>query len=241
MIPRRCRATGFLLLAVALIITADAHSQVRNPIELEFGINSSGLPRHFRRKYATEWILPVVSPLVGVWASSSPEKRLGLTAGLQVYQSGEISRERWAKYSPLAKAMSSSKTVEKMIFRQISSAVLGTWAFKVGSAKLSVVMGGRVSKFTGGSYYYRRRSQNYFYEKGIDPFATGLHTSAKQIYRQVCLGMTLAWSTRWKASLTFSQGSGLYFVEPTNSWCLTGFAHWYSRGDVAMTLRYRVM
>jgi hypothetical protein len=239
-----------ILFTSALISGVGGYAQSRNPVEIELGVNSSGLPRRSDLAGGVEKTLPLVSPVFGLWINSPPDRKFGLSVGVQYYRTGQRYQFVSERYDQLNQATVSMSTREDMTFRQVCVPILATYSFPVGVFKMGLVVGVRVSNFTSGSYYFRQEitydpdiGRDYFNEKGFDPFSDDLQTPANRIYPQGCLGLWFSWSSRWRTSLIFSQGPSVTYIEhkPAGSiWDDPSYKHSYSRGDFSLSMRYRV-
>jgi hypothetical protein len=235
-----------ILIATGLTFGVGGHAQIRNQVELELGVNSSGLPQGLAG--GSSKYLPVVSPVLGLWLSSSSERRVGVSVGVQYYITGERYSFSNERHDPINQGTVSMSIQEDMTFRQISVPLMVSYNFSVAAVKLGIAMGCRVSNFTSGWYYFRQEitdnpaiGRDYFSERGFDPFSEDLETPAKRTHPQVCLGLTVGWNARWKTSLFFSQGNGITFTEhkpPGAIWDDPSYNHTYRRGEISLTMRY---
>jgi hypothetical protein len=239
------RLTGTFTLVLFSLSGGSAQSFAT--LESELGVNVSSLPRIGKLAGGNEITLPAASPLIGVWLTTLADKKFNVSLGMQYYSQGQHYKTTRTDYNRLHHSDYQSITVEDMKFHQVSTAILANYWFGLRRGSLGVSMGYRLSHYTAGHYVRQTNTSystgvkpDYYYEENLDPFDENLLISAKRSQPQVCLGVQYSFNSRWTASTSYSVGSGLTFTEMYYGWCGTGSTHYYRRGDIGMSVRYRI-
>jgi hypothetical protein len=241
---RNLRGYLFLLLTLSCFGVA---GQIRTSFQVETGVNISSLPIIKRKtEYKESWI-PVVSPLIGIWITAGASQRFNLSLGTQYYSQGQQYRRTSERYDLIQESRYQSKSVEKMEFRQVSAVIMANYYFPLRSGALGVSIGYRVGSYIAGHYsdthevlYDKDAVPDFYSEKNVDPFGDDLFMSAKRTQSQICLAVQYSFNAKWTAVTSYAVGTGLSFTEPFYGWCATGFVHSYNRGDIGMTVKYRM-
>jgi hypothetical protein len=235
------------------LFSVPATSQKINLLEIEVGTNVSSLPHRGPLANGTETTLPVVSPLLGIWLTSWPDRRFTVRAGVQAFSRGQhysYTRDGidLLEYS-LLKSLSFQYThTEDMKFQAISPAVIATYSFRVKSIKAGITIGYRLLNYTTGQYLYTSHTtylqdggRDTYYEIRYNPFSDILFRPAEKTQSQISIGCRVAFRARWSIYTNYSAGGRLEFIasQPPN-WCYTGYIHSYQRGDIGVSMRYRL-
>jgi len=229
------------------LIAGQGLSQKINFLEIEVGTNVSSFPVRGSRAGGTEATLPVVGPLLGIWLTPWPDKRFTISGGVQYFTRGQHYRYSREGYDLINRESFRHSQTEVMKFQATSAAVHARYVFRMGRYKAGVSIGYRVLVYSTGQYLYKVQTSyetntgnDTYYEKAFSPFDENLYMPAKRSHSQFTLAIHYSFTKRWTAVTSYSVGTGLLFTEPFFGWCATGFAHSYNRGDIGITVKYRI-
>lgn len=235
------------LVILVLLLRIDGLSQPTATFHAEVGLNITSLPKIRRMNEGQESFLPLVSPLVGVWMTALPEKKVNLSLGLQYYSQGEVYRLTIDRTDALHNSTYRALTTEKLRLDQLSTGIMLNYEVPFRTNALIISIGYKLKNYISGHYRYKLEisyesavKPDYLFEKNLDPFNDDLFIPAQRSQSQLSMSIQYSLGSRWTASTSFSVGPGLSFTEPYYGWCATGFYHRYQRSDIGISVRYRI-
>ena len=232
---------------VFIVFSHVASSQSKLFIHPEVGINSSGLPKSDDYAGGKEKTQPIVSPLLGVWATRNVTNNVFISFGFQYTRTGQKYSYKLEGYDILNQKSYTVDMSENMTFKKFSIPFTTGYSFRLKKIATSIFIGYKAIYYTSGMYHYKyilnKDGANQDIEKRLNPFdQLNLEISAKNINSEIVAGVGIRISDALFATLSFSQGiNRIYFKEkrpPNAIWDDPSYDHYYSRGDLAFTLRY---
>lgn len=235
--------------AALLFVAGSASAQPKIFIEPEVGVNSSMFPKVIRASTSAgrrvkERYLPLVSPVMGVWATLSLKKHFYISTGIQLNRSGEIYKRQTRNRNPVTGTDELTTDRERFEFDKFSFPIVLGYRYRIRNFNGTFFLGYKHIAFMKGEYAYERVvfDPTFNYAENFSPFDhRNLAIAARSRSRQYMAGVGAYYKKKFYVSLNFAYGDAVYFEEvspPGAGWDGTGYSHRYERGDVTLTCRY---
>lgn len=235
-------------LIIFVIFSHTVLSQSKFTIVPEIGVNSFGLPKLDNRAGGKEKIWPVSSPLLGLWATRYVANHVFISFGVQYTHTSQKYSYHKEGYDILNKQPYTIDISEKMNFAKVSIPFTVGYSFKIKKIVTNTFIGYTAVHYATGSYYYKYLTEkagvNYIViEKRFNPFdQVNLEIPAQNKNWGFVIGAGVHINDAFSVNLSFSLPMKMiYFREkrpPNAIWDDPNYDHRYSRGDLALTLRY---
>jgi len=224
-------------------------AQSRFAFGVEAGINCSGFPNEQNKMVSTqnnqskETNMPVIYPLIGLWASVNFGKHFYGNLGMQYFKVGDKYHKHLDGNDVLYNETYSYDKWENQLFNRISIPFSFAYKLKIRNFKSNIFAGIRASYYTKGSYY----SKIEFIEKNhpsnvdriqeLNPFNKSdfSYTARKWNYGFLA-GINFGITKNLNLELSWSLDEVILYGNGFND---EGYFNIYDNNDLAMTIKYR--